>query len=112
MRKQTTVVLGSVVAAMAVVGLAVGRAVTQTPTSGVKVGGNLGSFYPLHVTGTDRGKRVCPICQYPTNPAVQVWINGDDENNVAAIAASLEKDTVVHKARRIQSIPRLLQRPR
>jgi len=28
---------------------------------------------------------------------VQVWINGDDENNVAAIAASLEKATVAHK---------------
>lgn len=103
MRKQTLIFLGALVATVSIVGLTVGVAKTQDVTSGVKVGGVLGSFRPRHVTGADRGTNVCPLCQYPTNPAVQVWINNDDEKNVAEIAASLEKSTVTYKSRKLKA---------
>ncbi|HLJ54077.1 MAG TPA: hypothetical protein VKT77_03505 [Chthonomonadaceae bacterium] len=82
--------------AIASIVVAAGQALPQPAMSGVQVGGLISSFRPFHITGANRGSSVCPICQYPTNPAVQVWINGDDERNVAAIAGLLEHCTVAH----------------
>lgn len=61
--------------------------------SGVDKGATLSPFSPTHVTGPDKGTQTCPICRYPTNPAVQIWINGDSDKNVAALVSALEKDT-------------------
>ncbi len=103
MHKSTLVILGAFGAIIAAAGLAISKAKPQEVTSGVKVGGILGSFRPRHATGADRGANVCPMCQYPNDPAVQVWVNGDDENNVAAIAGFLEKSLVTHKARKLKA---------
>lgn len=79
--------------------LALGVAVAVVPvlakpaalSSGIEKGGALPAFNPTHVTGPDRDSNTCPVCRYPTNPAVQAWINTDDEKNVVALASALEK---------------------
>lgn len=77
--------LGSLtLAAMALAG-------PEAPTSGVGKGAALPAYNPSHVTGPDKGTSTCPVCKYPRNPAVQVWINNDDEKNVVALASELEK---------------------
>jgi protocatechuate 3,4-dioxygenase beta subunit len=88
---------------LAVIGLTVGVALAHPPESGVPVGEMLLSIRPRHVSGPDRGTNVCPLCQYPDNPAVQVWVNGDDERNVAAIAAALDAQVGEKPAARLKA---------
>jgi len=82
-------------AAFAVMGVAalayVGTAAPEAPASGVEKGAALPAYHPAHVTGPDKGTSTCPVCKYPRNPAVQAWINSDDDKNVAALVAALEK---------------------
>lgn len=58
--------------------------------SGLPKGANLPAFDPTHVTGPDAGTNTCPVCKYGPTPAVQVWVNGDSLDHVAAIAKNLE----------------------
>jgi protocatechuate 3,4-dioxygenase beta subunit len=64
--------------------------------SGVEKGASLPAYHPQHVTGPDKGTATCPVCKYPRNPAVQAWINTDDEKNVAALVDALEKASKKH----------------
>lgn len=83
---------GIVATAMAgVAALAVLATAGPAPSSGVEKGATLPAYHPAHVTGPDKGTATCPVCKYPRNPAVQVWVNTDDEKNVARLAAELEK---------------------
>jgi len=59
--------------------------------SGPKKGDTLQAFEPTHVTGADAGTATCPVCKYGNLPAVQVWVNGLPDANVAKIAADLDK---------------------
>src|SRR5438552_1419506 len=67
--------------------------------SGVERGGMLSPFRPTHVTGPDRGTRTCPVCTDSGSPVVQVWVNTDDDKNVRALVACLEKATHQYSAR-------------
>ncbi len=81
--------------AVAVAALAVALApVIANPAglkSGVEKGASLPAYNPTHVTGPDKGTATCPVCKYPRNPAVQAWINTDNEKNVEALIGALEK---------------------
>lgn len=61
--------------------------------SGLAAGAYAPDFDPTHVWGPDKGTNTCPVCKYGPIPAVQVWVNGDDWNNVARIASTLETAT-------------------
>jgi hypothetical protein len=90
-KKQYAIVAGAAAASLAMVVLTAGLAMARRPESGVPVGGMLLSFRPRHVSGADKNTNVCPLCQYPNDPAIQVWINNDTESNVAAIASDIER---------------------
>jgi hypothetical protein len=91
MRRIISICAGIIAGIIVVTGVTWSVAKASQVDSGVPTGGMLLSFRPRHVSGPDKGKDVCPLCQYPTNPAVQVWVNGDDESNVTAIATTLDK---------------------
>jgi len=57
--------------------------------SGLKVGEMVSAFHPKHVTGPHKGTDACPPCTFGNRPMVQVWVNGDELKNVAAIAKTL-----------------------
>lgn len=59
--------------------------------SGLKLGEFMPAYEPAHVSGPDRGTNTCPVCKYGSLPAVQVWVNGDDEANVRGLITDLEK---------------------
>lgn len=59
--------------------------------SGIEKGGSLPAYHPKHLSGVDKNSDTCPVCKYPANPAVQVWINTDDMRNVEALLVDLEK---------------------
>lgn len=71
--------------------------------SGVNVGGMLLSFRPYHFTGSDKGTSVCPLCQYPNNPAVQVWVNTDDDKNVSAIVTVLDRLVTENRGKKLKA---------
>ncbi len=58
-------------------------------TSGLNVGQQVSAFHPTHVAGPHKGTDACPPCTYGMQPQVQVWVNGDSEANISAIAKVL-----------------------
>ena len=94
---------GAIVGTLAILGGAASLAFTPKLNSGVEKGEMLTAFQPHHVTGADRNSDTCPVCMYPQNPAVQVWVNGDDENNARALIRNLEQETVAHKAKKFKA---------
>jgi protocatechuate 3,4-dioxygenase beta subunit len=96
MSRVKIVVSGVVAAAAAAVALAPVIANPTSLRSGVEKGASLPAYHPVHVTGADKGSDTCPVCKYPRNPAAQAWINTDDEKNVAALVAALEKASAKH----------------
>lgn len=85
---------GLLILGLAVPVLALAAFRTSTPVagaeSGPKVGGEVYAFEPTHVTGPDMGTDTCPVCKYGSEPAAQVWVNGDDPANLAKITKTLE----------------------
>ncbi len=71
--------------------------------SGVEKGAALPAYHPVHVTGPDKGSATCPVCKYPRNPAVQAWINTDNEKNVDALIGALEKASKKHAAKNFKA---------
>jgi protocatechuate 3,4-dioxygenase beta subunit len=71
--------------------------------SGVEVGGTLSAFMPTHVTGQDKGTRTCPVCHYPQNPAVQVWVNTDTASNLDPLVTDLEMATAGHSDKKFKA---------
>lgn len=71
----------------------------NSPDSGLAVGKMLPAYDPVHVAGPDKGTNTCPVCKYGPRPAVQVWVNGDSAENVAALAKFLEKTVGANKAK-------------
>jgi protocatechuate 3,4-dioxygenase beta subunit len=87
----------------AVAGAALCLADSPALKSGVDIGGALSAFHPTHVTGADKGTNTCPVCKYPTNPAVQVWVNTDDTKNVDAIVSNLEKQAHMYAGKKLKA---------
>ena len=75
------------------VGAVVLPALAFVPDSGLKVGEMVTPFHPKHVSGPLKGTSDCPPCTYGNRPQVQVWVNGDDEKNITAIAKLLNDAT-------------------
>jgi len=73
-------------------------AFANAPDSGLKVGDLTSAFEPHHVSGPDKGTDTCPVCKYGNRPAVQVWVNGDEPENVIAIANDLDKKMATSNA--------------
>ncbi len=90
----------AVVALIAVARLA---ASAGTPQSGVEKGAALPAYHPKHVAGPDRNTDACPVCKYPFNPAIQVWVNTDQEANVAAIAQALDEAVKEHADKKLKA---------
>ncbi|MCW5935794.1 MAG: hypothetical protein KIT11_00615 [Fimbriimonadaceae bacterium] len=80
-------ILGAV--AIAALALPAFALFSREVTSGPEIGETVTPFHPQHVTGPDGGTDNCPPCTYGNLPAVQVWLNGDSDDNVAAIAGLL-----------------------
>jgi len=61
---------------------------------GLAIGDYVPAYDPFHVTGPDAGTATCPVCKYINRPMVQVWINGESDENVAKIAKVLQSAAV------------------
>ncbi|MCW5942705.1 MAG: hypothetical protein KIS66_10765 [Fimbriimonadaceae bacterium] len=84
-------------------GVLVLPAFALAPTSGLKVGETVTPFHPTHVSGPLKGTDSCPPCTYGQLPQVQVWVNGDDHANVAAVATALEGAVKANKSKKLQA---------
>lgn len=77
------------------------------PTSGLERGEYVVAFEPHHVTGPFAGTETCPVCTFPSNPAVMVWVRDESDRNLRAIAETLEH-RVETSNRRLQGTDRLV----
>jgi len=64
--------------------------------AGLEKGAGVTPYQPTHLAGPDKGTTQCPPCKYGQGPLVQIFVNGDDEKNVAGVAAKLEKMVAAH----------------
>ena len=103
MRRTNILFAGAFAAVLSISGLAISFAHSPEPKSGVAVGGMLSAYHPRHVSGADKQTDTCPVCKYPTNPAVQVWVNNDDPRNVEQIATTLEKVAKANSAKKFKA---------
>ena len=94
---------GAFIGTLAILGGAASLAFAPKLDSGVAKGETLSAFQPHHVTGADRNSDTCPVCSYPNNPAVQVWVNGDDAKNVRALVHNLETETTANRAKKFKA---------
>ena len=94
---------GAIAGTLAILGGAASLAFAPKLNSGVEAGETLSAFQPHHVTGANKNSDTCPVCMYPQNPAVQVWVNGDDEKNVRALVRNLEQETTANKAKKFKA---------
>jgi hypothetical protein len=69
-----------------------------TATSGLNAGEYVSAFEPNHVTGPHAGTKTCPPCTFGQLPQVQMWVNGDDAENVASLAKILNDTMAAKKA--------------
>ncbi|MBM3493019.1 MAG: hypothetical protein FJX72_01660 [Armatimonadetes bacterium] len=95
--------LGAAAVAALAVALAPVIANPAALKSGVEKGAVLPAYHPMHVTGPDKNSQTCPVCKYPRNPAVQAWINTDDEKNVSALVGALEKASAKHAGSKLKA---------
>lgn len=73
------------------------------PESGLKVGEMVSAFHPKHVSGPHKGTDACPPCTYGNRPQVQVWVNGDNPENVAKIAKRLNAAVNAKKSKELKA---------
>ena len=59
--------------------------------SGLAVGSNCPAFDPLHLSGGDSGKTVCPMCKYGYGQGIMVWFNHANLDQLNEFAKTLEK---------------------
>lgn len=57
----------------------------------VKIGTDVPSFMPWHVTGPHAGKAACPLCVYAQRPSTAVWTGVGGLPHAAKIAAELDR---------------------
>lgn len=77
--------------ALALVATAIAAPALRAAESGLKPGGTVSAFEPIHVTGPDKGTTTCPVCKYGAEAAAQVWISPkESDDNVVALAKSLD----------------------
>ncbi|MGE3126342.1 MAG: hypothetical protein AB7N10_02395 [Fimbriimonadaceae bacterium] len=85
------------IAVAAIAALAVPVIAMRSMDSGLKPGESVTPFHPSHVAGPLAGTKNCFPCTFQARPAVQVWVNGESDENVIAIAKSLQTNIDTHK---------------
>ena len=78
--KRTLIFLGAAVAALAM---------AKGLPSGLDKGESVSPFHPDHFAGPLANTTNCFPCTFQNRPQVQVWVNGDSQQNVAKIASTL-----------------------
>jgi hypothetical protein len=78
-------------------------ALAKTANSGLRAGEFVTPFEPTHVTGPLKGTNSCPPCTYGVLPQVQVWVNADKAENVAALAKLLNDATEAKKDAKLRT---------
>lgn len=61
-------------------------------SSGLDVGTPCPAFDPLHLSGEDKGKKVCPMCKYGYGQGVMVWFNHFNLYHMKEFVLSLESE--------------------
>lgn len=59
--------------------------------SGLELGDNCPAFEPIHLSGADKGKDVCPMCKYGYGQGVMVWFNHTNIEKLQKFALQLEQ---------------------
>lgn len=71
--------------------------------SGLDKGEYVSAFHPNHVTGPHAGTDTCPPCTFGVAPQVQLWVNGDDPENVAALGKLLNDTMAANKKAKLNT---------
>ncbi len=61
-------------------------------TSGLEVGSPCPAFDPLHLSGADKGKKVCPMCKYGYGKGIMIWFNHANLDHMSVFIKSLEAE--------------------
>ncbi|MEP6584298.1 MAG: hypothetical protein ABJA90_08520 [Ginsengibacter sp.] len=61
-------------------------------SSGLEVGSNCPAFDPLHISGADAGKKVCPMCKYGYGEGIMIWINNSSLSTISSFTLMLENE--------------------
>jgi len=85
------------IAAAALAAFAVPVIAMRTVESGLKAGESVTPFHPSHVSGPLAGTKNCFPCTFQARPAVQIWVNGETDENIIALAKSLQMNIDSHK---------------
>ncbi|MBL8065392.1 MAG: hypothetical protein JNM34_05980 [Chthonomonadaceae bacterium] len=83
---------------------AVALPVFASVESGLKPGDRVTPFHPEHVVGPLAGTKNCFPCTFQSRPAVQVWVHGDSQENVASIVKCLKQNMEDHKAKEFKAM--------
>lgn len=67
---------------------------TKGIQSGLTLGDNCPAFDPLHLSGPDKNKTVCPMCKYGYGQGVMVWVNHKNFDALGSFAKSLDKEII------------------
>jgi protocatechuate 3,4-dioxygenase, beta subunit len=59
--------------------------------SGLAIGENCPAFDPVHLSGADSGKKVCPMCKYGYGQGIMLWFNHANLDELKDFAVALEK---------------------
>ena len=65
---------------------------TKGIQSGLALGDNCPAFDPLHLSGPDKNKTVCPMCKYGYGQGVMVWMNHNNPDRLNNFVTTLEKE--------------------
>jgi protocatechuate 3,4-dioxygenase beta subunit len=68
------------------------KAESKEIKSGLDLGDNCPAFDPMHLSGRDAGKIVCPMCKYGFGQGIILWFKNTDLNELNTLAVSLEKE--------------------
>jgi hypothetical protein len=79
--------------------------------SGLDKGENVSPFHPTHVSGPLANSDSCFPCTYKNRPQIQVWVNGDSQENVMAISKSLASAMETHKKAEFKAMVVMLVDP-
>lgn len=67
-------------------------ALDKNMKSGLAVGASCPAFDPLHLSGPDAGRQVCPMCKYGNGQGIMVWFNHANLDQMAEFVQLLEKE--------------------
>jgi protocatechuate 3,4-dioxygenase beta subunit len=66
----------------------------QKLNSGLALGANCPAFEPVHLSGADSGKKVCPMCRYGYGQGVMIWFNHANVDQMKNFAKNFETEMI------------------